>query len=603
MKKTRIMAKEKAKTAKKSEKITHDEMVTHFNNLWEAARDSRNTLDWDWYIRKLFVSGQQFLKWNRRTKQVESPPLPEQEVRVTVNKIYTTLRAVRSYVTKFQPKWEVMAEDVSDDGMEAAKRKDDMLDYVYIVHNMKRKIKELVQNGLIYSVGFWEIGWDEQADDNEGDIFIRSIDPFDLYIDPAATTLHDASYVIKTVRKTIQDLKANPIYSNLDNIKGDNKLAASELKARFIRGEQGENKELDNDLATVILKEIYVREPQEDGTSKIKRAAFIDNTLVRPEETTEMDRFPFVMYQADTDPLEIYGDGWVKNLIPVQRVINKLEGLILGYNDIFAKGKYVVDKDSGVRVINNRHGQIIEKKRGTSVDPIPLQGLPPTVRDQVNNFNLYIEDIGGAHDASLGRVPQGAKAGVAIEALQAGDANNLNELRDNLEDALIEAANLVFWNFATYRKTTKLVRPKREEEKDTFFNVIGENADNKPKKVGKIPVYEIKKNNDVRVYIGSWLAYNKEAELEKLLQLAEAKIIDRATLLKYFNFPNVQEIVDKVRAEQGIDAPPGEGVAQETPPPNGGQVPQAPQGPPIGGEQQQPVPNDVLNQAIQGGGG
>jgi len=599
------MAKKDKTPSPAKQRVDAQEKLTTYKKYFELAQNARTKIDWEWFVRKQFVQGNQFLKWNKKTRQVEVPPTPENEVKVIVNKIYATLRAVRGFVTKFQPKWEVMAEDVSDDGLESAGKKADLLDYIYITQGLKKKIKELVYNGLIYSVGFWEIGWDQADDEGEGECFIRSIDPFDLYIDPAATDLDNASFIIKTSRQTIQDIKSNPNYSNTKDLIGDSKLAASELKSRLIQNTFTDVSNLEDELDTKIVKEIYIRKPQEDGTNKIEKSVFVDEQLLMPTQVTLMETYPFVRYSSDVEPLEMYGHGWVKHLIPIQRVINKLEGQILGYNDIFAKGKYVVDKDSGVRVINNRHGQIIERKRGTSVEPIPLQGLPATVRQQVEAFSLYMEDTGGAHDASLGRIPEGAKAGVAIEALQSGDANNLNDLRDNLEDTLKEAANKIFWNYATYRQTTKMIRADVDEGEPNFFNIIGSEADNKPKSKNGIKVYAISKDNDVRVYMGSWLAYSKEAELEKLLALAEAGIIDRQTLLKYYNFPNVQDIVDRVREEKALEAPPGEAPAQEAPQQGNGEQqtgvpPEVTEGPSLeegAGE----IPQEIIDQEIAKG--
>ena len=312
-------------------------------------------------------------------------------------------------------------------------------------------------------------------------------------------------------------------------------------------------------MPTVNLKEITLRERQEGGDFKLRVITYVDQ-LDRPlrSELTDEKEYDYEIYQGELTPLEVYGESWAKHLIPINRVIDSLESHIFEYNHLFARGRFVIDKNSGVRLIINQHGQIIEKNRGSTVSSLPISPLPEAPFAQLRNMRQYFEDLSGAHDVSLGRIPTGLRSGVAIAELRQADATNQDDLVDNLEDFLSRAGRRILKLVAENWNTSKLIQVTGIGGKPEYFMAVGESAPmaKKSEKAKftfgemKLPLAIIGAENEVRVRVGSWLAYTKQARQEELKELFRLGAIDQKVLLEHLEFGDVDAILQRTREER-----------------------------------------------------
>jgi len=410
-------------------KIESQKRLQYAKDCFRAASESRRRYDWEWLARDLFRRGYQFSRYNPANRTVILAS--RQVTRIPVNLTAAAMRVIRNQVTAFRPKWEVLPAHAGEEAIQNARYSEKILDWIWRKERLKKKVKETVMQGLIFSVGGpWQIGWDDNIisdDGTKGNLYIWNMDPYDFYIDPNCTdglTFSDAEYVIKAVRKPLDEVKRNPLYKNTEQITtGEARVAASEYKQFLLQSLKylGQYQQEENE--TVILKEGWFKERDEDGNVRMRVITWVDQmTDPLRDELTEETEFPFVQYQADINPLEVYGESWARHVIVINRVINALESSIFDYNYRYAKGRIVVDKNAGVRAITNEHGSIIEKNRGADVHSLPLQPLPPSVEGQANRMRVYFEDISGAHDVSLGRIPAGVKSGIGVAELKQADA-------------------------------------------------------------------------------------------------------------------------------------------------------------------------------------
>lgn len=558
-------------------RLYREEMIDRF----KVAYDSRRRYDWDWLVRDLYRRGYQFSRYNPANRTVILSS--RSQVKIPINLVWAQLRAIKNQVTSFRPKWEVMPSGIGEEAIQNAIYSNKLLDYYYDRLNLRKKIKETVMQGLIYSVGGpWQIGYDANADNGNGEVFIWLIDPYDFFIDPQATSLEEAEYCIKAVRKPLDQIRNNQDYNFYDNLEhGDSKIAASEYKQFLLQAlkYQASNKETDE--GTILYegwRKIRVNENNTDELVKELKENDEDTKDLRQGEVlmrvvTWVDivhdpckvqlirrsEYPFEIYQADLNPLEIYGESWIKHVIPMNRVLNALESSIFQYNYKYAKGRLVVDKNSGVRIVSNEHGDIIEKNQNGQVAALPLQPLQPSYELQINNMRRYIEDVGGAHDISFGRVPTGIKSGIGIAELKQADATNQGDYVDNLEDFLINVGKKVLKEIALNYDVPKLIRALGKDGKPQHFMIMGQNnktrRNKKQVKIGTdvFNIAVIGAENEVNVKIGSWLAYTKEAQQDKLKDYFTSGLIDRQTFLEMSEFPNIKGIVDRVRMEKILE--------------------------------------------------
>lgn len=525
-----------------------------------AARDQRRKFDWEWLVRTLYSKGYHYARYNRATSTVVFST--RTGVRIPINLVAAHKRGVRNQVTSFQPKWEVLPNITTESAMENARYSGKTLDYIYEKAQIKRKIKEVIDDCLWSSIGIWYFDIDENKN-----IVISRQDPFDLYVDPnvKGPNLNDpeygAEYVILTHQLPLDAVRKNPEYKNIENLQPDNVPASSDYKKFLLQVTQREFDSQKTDNETVMLKQAWLRERQENGEIRMRIVTYVDSILEPlKNELTDESEYPFEILQGDISPGSLYSESWMKHLIPVNRVVDALESHIFEYNHLFAKGRFVIDKNSGVRIIVNEHGQIIEKNRGSQVTSLPINPLPTTPEVQIQRFRGYLEDLSGVHDVSFGRLPGTIRSGVAIAELRQSDATNQSDLVDNLEDFLSRAGRRILKLVAENWTTSKLISVTALGGKLEHFIAIGEKGNIKKEKskyrFGEmdLPLAIIGADNEVRVQVGSWLAYTKEARMEKLKELYRLGAIDQKTYLEHAEFADVDGIVERTQKEAVLQA-------------------------------------------------
>jgi len=545
-----------------SVKQDDDQAYAKASRCYQSASDARRRYDWEWLSRDLFRRGYQFTRYNSQSKTVTMSATSS--ARIPVNLTVSALRVIKNQVTAFRPKWIVMPTNIDDEASDNAKYSEKTLDYVYILNRLKKHIKETVMQGLLFSVGSaWQIHWDKDIvneDGSKGFVSIWLIDPFDFYVDPSCTdglAFTDAEYVIKAVRRPLSEVKTNKNYKNTDLLTtGDNRVASSEYKQFLLQslkfmGSYTQTPEGE----TIILKEGWFKERDKNGKVRMRIITWTDSASkpLRNELTTLTD-FPFRMYQADLNPLEMYGEGWARHVIPINRVLNTLESSMFDFNYKFAKGRLIMDKNAGVNFVTNEHGSIIEKNRGSDVRSLQVPPLPASHESQILRMRQYFEDISGAHDVSLGRIPVGVKSGIGIAELKQADATNQDDLVDNLEDFLIEVGKKVLELISDNLEFPMLVKATNIAGKADYFTIVGKKYKKDSKKEYKIgkskyPIGVIEPNNTIRVQIGSWLAFSKQQRQQELKDLYTSGVIDQQTLLEHLEFGDVDSILERTKQE------------------------------------------------------
>jgi hypothetical protein len=541
------------------------------------SADARRRYDYEWMVRDLFRRGYQFSRYQPSTQTVVLAS--RQTAKIPVNIVSAQMRSIRNQVTSFRPKYETLPRHATEESRVQARYQGKLLDYYFDHLNFKKKIKETVTQGLMYSVGGpWQIVYDPETKE----VKVWLVDTFDFFFDPLAESLEECEYVIKAVRRPKDEIIFNKDYNAIARREvtgGEARLAVSEYKQFMLQALKYVTQYNREEAPTVILFEGDFKIHDEKGVH-IRKVIWTDqNSVPLYWEDTDETEYDYVLYVADLNPKEIYGEGWMKHVMPINRVINNLESSVFDYNYKVAKGRIVVDKDSGVRAISNVHGEIISKNKGAEVRSLDMPGLPVATQAQIERMYKYQEDIGGVHDSSLGRVPPGSRSGIMLAEMKQSDSTNQQDLVDGLEDFLEEVGRKMLKKMAKHYSTMKIIKDlgyKGEESK--YFAVVGENSKMKGKtipghenqvKVGPdwIDLVKLGEDNQVRVTIGSWLGYTKEMMQEKTLKLLQLGAIDQKTFLRLWEFGDIDSIVQQTRTEELLKS-----KLQKPAGPNGEQV-------------------------------
>lgn len=542
-----------------------EQILAMYDRMWSEASEERKKEDWKWFLYGLWTRGYHYARYDARTRQIVGKPTKDGRPKVVVNKIYPTLRSVRNYALRNQPKAEVVPENLSQDNLNQSLMATKFLDFIHETEKLRPKLKGTTWQALEDSVGWWKVLWNGEK------IEIDPVDIFDFYPDPKAQSPEKMKYGILAIRRRVSDLIGDDMYdqSEVEQIKADNKVSSSSYKDMLLayektEGTGGTQKEKDG---TVIVKEFWYEEKDKEGNKKIMLGAEAGGRLVRKPEAVETKIIPFFRLASDIMPFSMFGQGWVKNMIDPQKLLNSAMSSIAEYNLMMNKVKVVLDKGAGVRTWNNQHGQFIEKKRGFEVSTQPVAPLNSAIFQQVDLANTFIEDIGSMHDAMKGRVPTGAKSGRAIEALQIGDSNNMSELIENIEDFLEDVYEYILWLASQHYQEMKNIVVTDYTGQKEFLKVIGQSSPvaQSMMESGSIPedVFIVPEKSQVDVKITSYLAHTPEAKRESVKELAQIlPDLPEDVILDAFGVGNIAEVIKNIK-EKREEAKREEQQAQE----------------------------------------
>ena len=543
---------------KKWDKLDDNEKISYCDKLLEDAKKARQALDLEWYQNYQFENGNHYMALNSTTKTIDvNPPRKRGEVRMVINKIRSTKRAIQNYVTRSQPKWEIIPGDVDEDTIKNARRIGKTMDYLYRKLHLEQMVSGVVDSGLSKSVGIVEIDWDEDAEGGIGQVRIKQHDPFDVYLDKRGY-LYAGRYIgrflAKTPVKSVDEVKADKRYDEKKRkeVKPDEDLATSQLKAKIIKKENGSDDE--KVIPTVTVKEFMLWDDEKNSKKgKIKLFTYAGEQVLRDEDLPETE-YPIYIYQIQMNPLKVYQRAWVTDAIPLNKAIDRTVSQKIMYTNQALVFRIIAEKGHGATVVTNEMGEILEINKGRSYQQMTMNPLPAGYDAVTNELNSYIEDILGAHDAALGRMPTGARSGSTLEAIQAADSNNLTGLTASLESFLSvigeRILNIISQKYQVSR-IIKIAEPEEAQEEEEgqspqqYMKVIGEGAKRKPEGAAIIT-----EDNEVIVKIGSWLGHTLEAKRETMMKLAEMGVLPAEEVLRQFEFPNVEELSAKARDQR-----------------------------------------------------
>lgn len=517
----------------------------------DTAVQGRNKIDTGWMTYDLFKHGYHYAMYNQEKGEIVFQQDNRLVFRVTVNKIASTLRSVRNYVTRAEPKWHVRPKSADEAAVKVAQTKNRVLDYYFDKLRMKIRIKEIVSDALTYSVGFWIISWDTAKDC----LKLIGESPYNIYFCDPFLPKDEQPYIFRVVRTLVEPFKREEGVSRTGKLAGDSKLAVSPAMALLLQTLYGTNKDDKTGTgATFFAIELYMKRdtPNKNG-GYIDRITMSDVAIHKVEET-EFKRYPIKMMQIDPATSTIYTDGWVKDLIPINRAINALQSWLLEFHFYVTKGRWQMDKQAGVGTVINENGFIIEHNRGSSVTPVQSPVAGASHMDQIQNFEILFEDQGGQHDASTGRLPLGAHSGKAVQALQSGDSNNLSDVVDGLELVLEEAGEDILNLISTNQITTTDLQVKGDGSYQPI-KIIGERGV-KDFLNGQVPegATVIDSDNEVAVSIGSALGETEQAIRQFAIDLATTPLPQQALLdprsaleiIRDGSMPAVEDVMNRL---------------------------------------------------------
>lgn len=459
----------------------------------------------------------------------------------------------------------------------------------WVSYRWESEIEKVVWDGYQWGIGWLTVDWDPTLADGLGDASLRRVDPWTIYVDPAATSEADMNYIIEARRISLQELdrkfpgaarkfgvqgafedidEAPQTYRPAGQVPRSNPGAvAPATSARWgLPGQARISTQAADDTAGVTLLKCWLREhtvtKNDDGTTKVYdswRCVVIAGPHVllnkRAEDILPFPRHPFVRY-APEDFGELYSQSMVELLASSQLSINRLLQSFLLAIDLTANPPFVEDTRSGTqrtKLTPNRPGQRISVAPGSRADWMESRQVNPSMMEGVRFFIGEMRNISGLSSIAQAQAPGGRNSTDVLDnVLEAGFVRIRLALR-NLEFALREAGELVASMISEFYTEPRMVSMVGPSGTKTSLAVRGRHFYCTTDK-GAIPM-----RFQLQVRAGSSVPTSRGARMAEADTLFAMGGIDRRALLDAHDFPNRELILERItQAEQaGLFSPPG----------------------------------------------
>ena len=115
---------------------------------------------------------------------------------IIINRITPAIDVMKFFVTANNPRWQAIGTEGSDSDI--AHVHSMIAEYCWHLSNGRSLFGQVIQDSLVKGCGFFRVDIDPNADRGQGEVVFRSIDPYDIYVDPLSRDFlfRDANYII-----------------------------------------------------------------------------------------------------------------------------------------------------------------------------------------------------------------------------------------------------------------------------------------------------------------------------------------------------------------------------------------------------------------------
>ncbi len=534
-------------------------LVSWVKSEYEKAKQARKQEELDWYLQLAFYNGQQYHSWNEvNGQQVLMQELnPQKLPRITINKIEPIIRTEIAKTTSGHPSAMVVPASNDDDDLMAASAAEQVWQAMYDKANFQTDIlaksefwRATCGNAFIKT--FWDSSIKEitptpqtdmftgetkmvQTVTSQGDVKHEVVSPFHMFVpDLAEEDLEAQPYIFNVYTKSEQWVKST-FGKVLPKDFVPAKVSATEVMDAALMDSKTSNAAKPD---AVLVIEMWAKPNGCPYLPKGGLITIVDNEIVQFAENGipyNHGKYPFAhTYGIPTG--RFYRRSVIKNIIPLQRELNRVRSQIIHAKNLMAKPQMMYAEGStDPNKVSARPGMWVPIRPGFPFpQPIPMQPLPSYVLQEVDRLQSDFEDLSGQHQVSRGE-SGGVTAATAINYLQERDDAYLTTVFNSIEAAIEKVAKQSISLFIQYVNKPRLVKTVGLD--GAFDATVLSGAD-------------IASGNDIRIESGSALPTSKSARQALITEWMKMgfiapeeglRILDMGMLKQFYNILKLDE--------------------------------------------------------------
>ena len=440
--------------------------ISQLVSLTMSAMQDRQAV-WDRYRRK-YRRGMYYL---RSVSDASAPYF--------TNYLYATIEAVKANLTRNLPAIIASPRGQRDDL--AADLMSRVLSDSLERGGLKVALREVVHHGLIATMAHFKIGYSELTDNIE----VCAVPPDDLLIDPKATAISNARWVIHRKHNVPAD-ELYALYGVLPSKAEDKTSELATVNALNDRQglyvSEGELSDAIQVSQTFDTYEAWIRCWESDRENDWYVVTIAGDTVLKSEFSVYAhNKTPFVTWIAAEDFAgdNIYhrGAGYIEEIEPLQDRVDSMDGKLHRNISLLSNRQRFVSANAGLNIntMDNTAGRTY-KVNGDPTKAV-YYDAPPQMNQSVfeyrDNTEMLIQTVSGVFDVTMGRRPTGITAGRAIESLKDAGETRLASILDTIAEALGEVGDLGMQDILQFFDGERIIR-STDGDKDKDFVIVAD---------------------------------------------------------------------------------------------------------------------------------
>jgi len=364
------------------------------------------------------------------------------EDRLLVNIAFSTVNIISPSISVNFPKIAVNA--VRPDEAAQAVIAEAVVNYWWRHREIRGEFRRAVKDSLVFGHGWIKVGYrfveEEVVGDDvdpadgaaeggemqpntvilEDSPFAERVSPFDVFVDPDATSMKDMKWIAQRIRRPISDVRSDKRYSR------SAREQVTVMAVSRYSDDPSRKKINDKNEGYAEIWEFY------DVASK-KMSVFCeasDQFLVKPMDLPYSFGQPFVMLRNYDIPDQFYPVGDLEGIEPLQKELNETRTQMMNHRKRFAR-KYLYKESAfdqyGRGALESDDDNVMvpvvsDEPLNSVIAPMPAIINPPEFYDQTALIISDIDRVSGVTEIQRGGSPEIRRT--ATEAALTQDATN-----------------------------------------------------------------------------------------------------------------------------------------------------------------------------------
>lgn len=534
--------------AQRAAKKQADAWISWIDEQYRRSRDARANIERQWYLNLSMYFGKQYLAFLNDTAlpgningKLVTPKAPPWRTRLVSNKIRPIIRTELARTTSQKPNASVVPASSDDKDLFAAQAGEQIWESFWNNEKGQAVFRRSMWWTLLCGSGFVKNWWDPNAQDPQcetpGKICMGTVTPFHLFVpDLREEELENQPFVINVYTRPVEYIKQfYSKFSDLSNLSPNTVSSNEILQDGYMNLQSGAKSTPDS----VLCKEVWIKPGAHKDFPNGGMITTVANTVVFASDeglVYKHGQYPFIKFDHVPSG-KFYADSVIVDLIPLQKEYNRTRSQLVEARNRMSKPQLRAPKGSIIpSQITSEPGIVIEYRPGLAPpEPMPLQGVPSYVVQELSILQGDMEDVSSQHAVSRGELPSGLTAATAISYLQEQDDAPLSHTYQSIEEGFQKLAFQVLNLVVQYWDVEHTVKVTGTD--GAFDTMVLRSSD-------------VQSGTDIRMEAGSSLPTSKAARQAFLMDLMKNGFIDPNRGLELMEIGGVQKLYDQLNVDK-----------------------------------------------------